>query len=302
LLAAKDPYDTLFARFNAADIAPPSLVQVCQPSFLRRSRTVLFGLVRREGQAAAQASDSIPFLTMGTFAGRTAVAVAGRELWRMDFLPLSVAKESETPTFMRSMMVFVRLLLAGNLRENLAAYPLQPELSERDSIPFSILLPAEYDAEDGLAEKSGAQAGFSVRFVVESSGRKMLDSVFALVGIDQQNTTSVRIPPLPAGAYRYTCSTASGREKRSFSDSLYVGKNSPELSVQAQNTLLLNEFALPLKAGNASAVLAAYGARASGRRATITNYVHVRQTWVLLIVIFGLFTLEWVIRRNRGMD
>ncbi len=301
-LAAKDPFDTLFARFNTADVAPPSIVQVCRPSFLRDSRTILFGLVREQGKAADKASDSIPFLTMGTFAGRTAVAVAGSELWRMDFLPLSVAGESETPSFMRSMVVFVRQLLLADLRENLVAYPLEPELSERDSIPFSVLAPAPYDAQDATAENYGAHNGFAVRFVIDSSGKKLLDSVYTVPGLNQQNMAGIRLHPFPAGAYRYTCSTTLGREKLSFSDSLYVGKSTPELSVQAQNTLLLSEFALPLKAGNASAVRAAYSAGSSGKRATVTNHVHIRQTWLLLAAIAGFLTLEWVIRRNKGMD
>jgi hypothetical protein len=300
-LAPSNPYDTLFARFCSMDVAPPSRIPVCRPPFLTRSRTVLSCRARVEGQSAVTA-DSIPFLTTGTFQGRSAVAVAGRELWRIDFLPLAVAKEGETPGFIRCATAFIKNRLVSNLRENLAAYPSAAELFEHDSIPVAVLLPADLDAADMYGGNAGPAHVFEVRFTIDLSGKKIVDSLFALAGIDPQNKAQVKLPPLPAGAYRFTCSAVLGGRQRSFSDSLYVGASSPELSARAQNTVLLNQFAIPLKSGNAREVLPLYGAHAVGKRATVSRYLQLRQTWILLALIIALLTAEWVVRRKKGLD
>jgi hypothetical protein len=230
------------------------------------------------------------------------VAVAGRELWRIDFLPLAVAKEGETPGFIRCATAFIKNRLVSNLRENLAAYPSAAELFEHDSIPVAVLLPADLDAADMYGGNAGPAHVFEVRFTIDLSGKKIVDSLFALAGIDPQNKAQVKLPPLPAGAYRFTCSAVLGGRQRSFSDSLYVGASSPELSARAQNTVLLNQFAIPLKSGNAREVLPLYGAHAVGKRATVSRYLQLRQTWILLALIIALLTAEWVVRRKKGLD
>ena len=300
-LAPANPYDTLFARFCSMDVAPPSRIPVCRPPFLAHSRTVLYCRARVEGQSAVTA-DSLPFLTMGTFQGRAAVAVAGRELWHIDFLPLAVAKEGETPGFIRCVTTFVKNRLVSNLRENLAAYPSAAELFEHDSIPVTVLLPADLNAADVYGGNAGPAHGFDVRFTIDLSGKKIVDSLFALAGIDPQNRAQVKLPPLAAGSYRFTCSAVLGGRQRSFSDTLYVGANSPELSARAQNTVLLNQFAIPLKSGNAREVRALYDAHSEGKRATVSRYLQLRQTWILLALIIALLTAEWVVRRKKGLD
>jgi hypothetical protein len=295
-LAPADPYDTLFARFAAMDLAPPSRIQTCPAALLTRSRTMLWALVRREGGPARQ-QDTIPFLAAGSFAGHDAAAVFARGLWRSDFLSLSVTRERETPALMNCLTSFVKQRLVANLRDNLAAHPKEAELFEPDSIPFTVLLPPAF----GPASFAAGTAP-RVRFTVASSGKTRFDSWFTVTGMDPENRAVVKLPPLAAGVYTYTCSASVNGVMRSFSDTVYVEASSPELYVQSQNTLLLGEIAAPLRPGNAQAVLTAFAARSQGKRMTVARYFQIRQTWVLLTVIFGLLTIEWILRRKRALD
>lgn len=296
-LAPADPYDTLFARFAAMDLAPPSRVQTCLSAFPAHRRTVLWALVRREGGPARQ-PDTIPFLAAGSFAGHDAAAVFARGLWRSDFLPLSVARERETPALLNCLTSFVKQRLVANLRDNLAAHPKEAELFERDSITFTVLLPPAF----GPSSFSAGTAAPRVRFTVASSGKIRFDSWFAVTGMDPENRAVVKLPPLDAGTYTFTCGASVNGAMRSFSDTVYVGASSPELCVQSQNTLLLGEIAAPLRPGNARTVLSAFAARPQGKRLTVARYFQVRQTWVLLTAIFGLWAVEWILRRKRGLD
>jgi hypothetical protein len=124
-LVSADPYDTLASRIVAANIPPPSQLQLCLPAFLRHSRIALACLVTGPTGGLGRL-DTMPFITVGGFKGHSAVAVAGRGLWRTDFLPLSVARESETPAVMQYIAAFVKEQVVENLRENLAAFPGAP--------------------------------------------------------------------------------------------------------------------------------------------------------------------------------
>jgi hypothetical protein len=300
-LVSTSIYDTLASRIIAANIPPPSQIQLCLPPFLRHSRVALACLVPAENGGQSR-PDTIPFITVGDFKGHSAVAVAGRGLWRTDFLPLSVARESETPAVMQYIAAFVKEQVLENLRENLVAFPGAPELYENDSLPFTVLLPPDFYRAESFVEAPGAGINFSVRCSVDSAGKNILDSAYTLVGLEQRDRGSFMLPPLGAGAYHYTCTMALGPVQRHYSDSFYVSANRQELSVSGQNTVLLDEFALPLPSAELKAVLTAYAAHSLARRATMTQNLEIRQGWILLSIILVLFTLEWLARRKKGLD
>jgi hypothetical protein len=93
-----------------------------------------------------------------------------------------------------------------------------------------------------------------------------------------------------------------GPVQRHYSDSFYVSSNRQELSAAGQNTVLLDEFALPLPSAEPQSVLKAYTAYSAARRATITQNLEIRQGWILLSIILCLFTVEWIARRKKGLD
>jgi hypothetical protein len=300
-LVSTSVYDTLASRIVAANIPPPSQIQLCLPPFLRHSRIALACLVPVENGGQSR-PDTIPFITVGWFKGHSAIAVAGRGLWRTDFLPLSVARESETPAIMQYIAAFVKEQLLENLREGLAVFPGASELYENDSLSLTVLLPPDFYRGESFIEAPGAGNNFTVRCAVDSGGKNILDSAYTLTGLAQRDRSSFMLPPLGAGAYHYTCTMVLGPVKRQYSDSFYVSANRQELSVAGQNTVLLDEFALPLPSADPHAVLSAYAAHSLARRATITQNLEIRQGWILLSIILALFTLEWLARRKKGLD
>jgi hypothetical protein len=300
-LRATNPYDTIFSQFVNSSVAPPSQIQLCLPPFMSRNRIGLFCLVNSERNPSAT-PDTVPFLTTGVYKSHSAVAVSGIELWRMDFLPLSVTKESESPTFMSSLTAFIKEQILSNLQDNLAVFPGTPELYEHDSLPFTVLLPADFGSSQAFIERPAESNGCSVRFIIESGGKQVLDSVVSLSGIEQRLRSSINLPSLPAGGYSYKCVLTGGPVERFYSDSFYVVANRLEFSVQAQNTVLLGEFALPLKKASAAGVREAQSAYSLTRRATVTEYLEIRQSWLLLVAIIALLGLEWVLRRRKGVD
>jgi hypothetical protein len=293
--------DTLASRIIAAHLPPPSQIQLCLPPFLKHSRCALACLVPAETGTQGR-PDTIPFITVGQFKGHSAVAVAGRGLWRTDFLPLSVSRESEAPTVMQYIAAFVKEQLLENLRENLVVFPGAAELYENDSLPFFALLPPDFFRGETFIESPGAVNSFSVRCSVDSGGKRVIDSTYVLAGLVQRDRGSFMLPPLGAGTYHYTCSIALGPIQRHYSDSFYVSANRQELSVAGQNTVLLDEFALPLPSADPQAVLKAYAAQSLVRRATVTQNLEIRQGWILLSLILALFTVEWLARRKKGLD
>jgi hypothetical protein len=300
-LLPADPYDTTFARFAATDVAPPSHILTCAAPFLRRSRVALFALARRESGPFLQA-DTVPFLAAGSFEGHEAAVVFARGLWRCDFLSISVARERETPALLSCLVSFAKQRLVANLRDNLAAYPREADLFERDSLPFTVLLPPIFDPSAAGAGAGASSMELTIRFAVESAGRTCIDSWLPIAGMDPENRALVKLPPLGAGTYAFTCSAIVNGSIRSYSDTMYVGTSSPELSVQSQNTLLLGEIAAPLRPANAQAALAAFTIHSQAKRMTVARYFQVRQTWALLAVIFGLWAAEWIVRRKQGLD
>jgi hypothetical protein len=300
-LVSTSPYDSLAGRIIAANLAPPSQIQVCLPPLLQHSRVTLSCLIQAEGSGQSR-PDTIPFVSVGDYKGRSAVAVAGRGLWRTDFLPLSVARESETPAVMQYLVAFVKNQLIENLRENLVVYPGAPELYEGDSLPFIALLPPDFYRNGSFIEPADAKNGYRVHCIVDSGGKKILDSAYSLAGLVQRDLGSFMLPSLTAGAYRYTCSMAVGPVQRRYSDSLYVSTNRQELSAAGQNTVLLDEFALPLSTAHPQGVLQAYKANSPGSRATVTQSLELRQGWILLSIILAILTLEWLARRQKGLD
>jgi len=177
--------------------------------------------------------------------------------------------------------------------------PSAAELFEHDSIPVTVLLPADLNAADVYGGNAGPAHGFDVRFTIDLSGKKIVDSLFALAGIDPQNRAQVKLPPLAAGSYRFTCSAYLAAAAFLFRYTL-CGCNSPELVRTSQNTVLLNQFAIPLKSGNAREVRALYDAHSEGKRAHCLPVPPASANLDSPCLIIALLTAEWLSAGKRA--
>jgi hypothetical protein len=289
-LVAYQPYDSLFRQFGAVDLPPPSHVFGCPSPFLVRPRPVLGCRFDVSGR-----KDTLPFLSVGTFENHGAIVIAGSELWRMDFWPLSVARQSETASFLQYAAAFVKQLLVLNCSRNFFVYPSAQEQYENDPLPFSVLLPSDFNDVPLLK-------GCSVGFTLDSLSRIVLSTGPIPVDFKEPLRGTVVLPPLRAGTYHYRCSIAAQGVKREFDDSLYVDVNREEMSVAGQNTALLDQVGLPLGANTVQSVLDAYAGASVSKQYTVIDTFEIRKSWPLLFVIILLLTIEWVVRRRQELE
>jgi hypothetical protein len=297
-LVTYQPDDSLFQQFGAADLPPPSTLYVCPVPFLSRQRPILGCLVPHDNTTR----DTIPFLSVGAFDRHDAVAIAGRDLWRMDFWPLSVATRSETASFLQYITAFVKQRVVLNNIRSFCAYPSASELYENDSLFFTVLLPSDFNDIGGNATRSGDNAQVTVRFIIDSLSRTVYTTGPLPVNFKEPLRGTVTLPPLAGGTYHYRCTIEAKGQSGSIEDSLYVDNNREELSVTGQNTMLLDQFGIPLKNNSVAAVLDAYAGASASKRITVFDTVEIRKSWFLLSVIIILMAAEWLVRRRLELE
>jgi hypothetical protein len=289
------PGDSIFRQFIGMDLPPPSHLFRCSAPFLSRPRTLLGFLVPR-------VNDTIPFLSVGTYERRDAIAIAAQDLWHIDFWPLSVDGLRGAAPFLQCVVSFVKQRILRNSAGDFLVYPSASELHENDSLSFNVVLPS--DLADIFREEHPAleSRGLSVRFSVDSLTRTVYSTDSALIDIMEFQRGTVVLPPLHSGAYRYRCNLEYHGLKREFSDSLSIDRNQEELSVPGQNTVLLDQMGLPLKTNSPKSVLEAYAAASAVKRPTVVDSLELGKSWALLSIIFALLAFEWLFRRKQGLE
>ncbi len=246
-------------------------------------------LVAVIGSRAGTPTDTIPVLYSAEIAGRHALVCAASGIWRWDFSPLALADEEAAFAFSRRLVAWVKDLLTAGLSDRLILYPGGP-LAEADSIPLRVLFPAD------LAIPS--DVGLSCRF---ASDRLTFDTTFTMTAAGG-SYQSIHTKPLPEGRYRFEVRGKTGDRTFSFADSLFVDPDQSEYAVSQQNTSLLNEVAQPLASVTDSSIAASFFGSAPAGIERVRETLPIRKNWGLLIIIFGLLTVEWVARRMMRLD
>jgi len=284
-------YDSLFQQVSTSDLPPPTHLIRCPPSFSAHWHPMI-------GCRGPGPQDTTPFVSLGTFEHRAAIAVAGQDLWRLDFWPLSMARQSETGSFLEFVSALVKQQILLRRSMSFFAFPSSPEQSENDSIRFTVMLPSDF----GEAVATGASSRCVARFVIDSSSRSVGSTGPLQVEFRDQFHGTVTLPPLAGGTYHYRTILEALGLKREIEDSLYVDKDREELSVPGQNTALLDQLSSPLPSNTVKAVLDAYAGASTAKRSTVFDYLEIRRSWTLLSVIFLLLTFEWLVRRKQDLE
>jgi hypothetical protein len=294
MLVPNDPLDTLLSQFDIKEPAPPSALVDCGVSFLKAQRTVLSCAYTTTGSRKTM-PDTLPFIITGRYKNHNAVAVAAHEVWRMGFLPLSLKKESETPSFMRYLAAFIQQRLLASLQQDFLCYP--AAAGEYDSCTFSLLVPSDF-----LESQSEQKNQCSLGLRIESMGKSVFDSSYDCSSLYTSSMPQIKCGPLAHGNYFFKCTLSYGSRRREYSDSLYVAKNVLELSAQGQNTALLGQFALPMNSGDPKALRDLVSSARVSKRASVTDYFQITKSALLLSLCILLFSLEWLVRKKTGMD
>jgi hypothetical protein len=298
-LVTYQPEDSLFQQFGAMNLPPPSHLYNCPAPFLSCQRPVLGCLVPHDNTTR----DTIPFLSVGTFERHDAIAIAGRDLWHMDFWPLSVAGGSETASFLQYIAAFVKQQIIFNGSRSFFTYPSAAEVYENDSLFFTVLLPSDFNETAGNnLVRPGDNAGCTVSFTIDSLSRTVCTTGWMPVNFKAPLRGTVALPPLASGTYHYRCRIEAKGLSWNFEDSLHVDKNREELSVTGQNTAMLDQFSLPLKKNTVASVLDAYADASASKRTTVFETLEIRKSWFLLSVIILLMAVEWLARKRLELE
>jgi hypothetical protein len=247
--------------------------------------------------AGRRAIDTLPFLFSGNMAGRGALVVAAGDIWKMEFLPLSVERETENTSFLQQVLLMARQRLYANVNKSFFAYPAATELSELDSCAFSFALPPEASQPNESSRRS------SINFSVTNNGVPFLDTTFAANAWETSGIQTLRLRPFAPGSYLYKATLVSGSARLVSADTLRVENSDLEYAIQGRNASMLDQVAIPMELSDAKAVMDAAGADSqSKKRATRMISFTIEQSWPLFIAIIFLLGLEWIFRRKIGLD
>jgi len=284
------PDDSLTQRLELQKMPPPPEIVSGTKPFPLPMHPIAGCIVRK-----ASPFDTVPFLSYGAYGNHSALFCAARNVWTMEFLPLSVDKENETFSFLEYIVSVAKKQLLRNLNRNFFIYPAASEVYDHDSIAFCIVAPSEMTSAE-------PQSG-TIHFTLARNNNNVLDTTFFLAMNEASGNQMIRLRPFPAGTYAYKASLFLKEAGFSYSDTLFVQDNNLEMSVHGQNTLILNDLAIPVAMNDASGLRAALSGDIAQRNpATITRTVRIRPSWGLLAFLFILFGTEWLVRRKIGLD
>jgi hypothetical protein len=289
-LMALAPDDSLAQRLELRRMPPPTEILADARLFPAPLRTILGCIARK-----AAPLDTLPFLAYGGYGSHPAIFCAARNAWAMEFLPLSLDQENETFSFLEYIVSIAKNQFLKNLNRNFFMYPATSEVNNLDSVVFCIVPPSEIVS-------SAPQSG-SIHFTLSNGNNILLDTMFRLELNEVSGNQTIRVSPFPAGAYAYKATLSIKDSHFTYEDSLFVQENNLEMSVQGQNTLILNDLAIPLEmtdtAGLRRALANDAGQESHG---TIFRTIRITHSWPLLAVLFVLLGLEWLVRRKIGLD
>lgn len=300
-LVPQDPGDTLLAKFDIKEIPPPSLLLRCDRPFLRFRRTVL-SCAYTVTPDQKTVPDTLPFVIVGRYKNHNSVVLSARGLWQMDFWPLSLSKESETPSFLRYLTAFIQQRLLMSLEQNFLAFPAFTQASDVDSLVFSLLLPSDFfDSRTEQPRQSGKNQS-SLHLAIESNGKTVFDSSYDCSAFYSPAVARLTCGPLRPGTYFFKSTLVYGSQKQDYADSLHITKNDMELSVQGQNTVMLGQIALPLNHGDIKTLHDLFDSARLLKPGIVIDNFQIKQSVVLLLLCLFLFSLEWLLRRRSGLE
>ena len=277
--------ETPLYNLDISNLPPPARIVYCVG--FKRSRTYLSAYLRQD-----QSVDTVPLIFGSQWENRTAVAVAAEEIWRWDFLPLSIARSEEQAFgFSELFLATIKDVLLSQASDQFLVFPSDP-LTESASPWFSISFPAE------IPVSSKGQLSFSL---FSSNEEKVYDTTFSVV-----NTGSLRqrftIPVFPKGNYAYTGSIQTDKKRYTISDTLYIGPDKNELLIQGQNSSLLQSLGNSLSSSDSVSIRQILGTTGLKHALPMKDHFRITRTWSLLVGIFMLMGLEWVLRKLWALD
>ena len=296
-----DDNSTLISpNIDLRSMPPPEAIITCRQQPARGTKRILTATINTAGGRADAANvntndraDNLTILSSGRFRGMQSLFCPVRGIWRWDFWPMSSDRaENELFSFSNTILSAAKELLLDNISDQLILYPANT-LTETDSARFMMSLPAAVPIFEPVK--------LSIQIKDDNTA---IDTTinYSPTGLNKQ---PLSFQPLPPGRYAISAALdGSGGIKASFVDSFTVNKDMSELSVLAQNTQYMQEFAQPIDMRDLSAANSVFEAwdQRSAEKNTVVETVRIHKSWLLLGIVLLLLTAELVLRRRWGVD
>lgn len=269
-------------------LPPPQEIINCKQFSLNGRTTIIDGAI----SSGAANPQTIPLLFSGRFRGIQSLFCPVKGIWRWDFWPMSSDRaESELFGFSNILLSAAKELLFENISDQLILYPSQT-LYETDSARFLISFP------------SGVPVFEPIKLSLKIENAEIsIDTVLNYYpsGLNKQPLSLQALPP---GKYSISSELNISGTKALFSDNFTVNLDISELSVLAQNTQYLREFARPLDFKDSAAMHALFTVwnLGSSEKNTVTETIRISRSWLLLAAMLLLLTGELALRRKWGID
>jgi len=294
-LIATQPDDTLTQSLQRMHLPSVSLVSL-PPRSPFTSMTPIMTCTVYKTIAGKREAFQAPFLFSGNSNGTSALCLAARDLWKMEFLPLAVERENENPSFVRCFLACVRRLIDANVNKSFFAFPASPELSDQDSCVFS------FDIPPTPAFNNQSQSPATIHFSASSNGIGAADTTLVVHG---GNTAmqSLRLKPFPPGVFSFTAAYFCGQTRMVSADTLFVQHSEAENEIQGQNTVMLDQVAAAVAPDDVNGIVENAMIDWQGeKRDTRALSIRFEQSWPLFLAIVCLLAIEWVLRKKTGLD
>lgn len=237
----------------------------------------------------------IPIYFEALFNNRLVLILASKGYWRWNFWPLSLSGKSLAKSFSNVLIKQCKELFTYNTNQSFYVYPGRSPVYEHDSIYFYLSLPAYvYNKTEVIINLSISDIADKIHF----------DSTYAITPY-RTLTNTLSCPPIKKGIYYYTATAINNSRKSVYTDTINICKNNSEFSTYDQNKMILGEFATSISLFDTDACKTfsnIISQNSNNKNAIIKTYVHLKRSWLLLIIIFVFFTSEWILRRIWKLD
>jgi hypothetical protein len=274
---------------NLRTLPPAAEIIVCKGQTLTGRKNLLEAVVSTENGAHSEAA---AILFSGRFRGVYSLFCPVKGIWRWDFWPMSSDRaESELFSFSNILLANAKELLLDNISNELVLYPAQP-LHETDSVKFMMSLPSSIPVFESFK--------LNIKIQNENAGIDTLINYYP-TGLNRQ---MLSFGALPEGKYGVSSKISAGSVRAEFSDSFTVNRDMSELSVLAQNTQYLQEFANPLDFKDSAAIHALFTSwnETNSGKNTVTETIRISRSWLLLSALLLLLAAELILRRKYNID
>lgn len=238
-------------------------------------------------------TDTLPILFTSKLKQHRFIALSTIDFWKWDFWPLSLSHGEEGIfPFSEPLIATIKEMLLNSISGDFYAFPVN-SMQTNDSNTFAIFFPPDISVSEDVT------VNFSILNTTTSTH---FDTTF------KNTTTGSRLQyfktkTFQPGSYQYRCEISSlSGTKYTYSDFLYVSNDIAEYHVQGQNTTLLDEFSQLVRLDSDSSINSFIQNIKSFPRAPIQDQFQINRTWILLSLLFLLFTLEWVLRKKYDLD